>query len=40
VFFSNRGINTQEPHIMDLSPTVLKLLEVPLPGDVDGKPLM
>jgi len=25
---------------MDLSPTILKLLEVPLPADVDGKPLL
>jgi predicted AlkP superfamily phosphohydrolase/phosphomutase len=28
------------PSIMDISPTILKLLEVPLPSDVDGKPLM
>jgi predicted AlkP superfamily phosphohydrolase/phosphomutase len=40
VFLSNRRINTEEPHIMDLGPTILKLLEVPLPPDLDGKPLM
>jgi predicted AlkP superfamily phosphohydrolase/phosphomutase len=40
VFFSNRRIATPTPHIMDLSPTILKLLEVPLPADLDGKPLM
>src|SRR5262245_31322201 len=40
VLFSNRRINTDSPSIMDLSPTVLKLLGVPLPGDVDGKPLL
>lgn len=40
VFFSNRKINTTTPSIMDLSPTVLKLLGVPLPADVDGKPLI
>ena len=40
VFFSNRKINTDEPNIMDLGPTILKLLEVPLPPDLDGKPLM
>jgi len=40
VLFSNRAINTADPHIMDLSPTILKLLEVALPGDLDGKPLM
>lgn len=40
VFFSNRRIAAAEPGIMDLAPTVLKLLEVPLPSDLDGKPLM
>jgi predicted AlkP superfamily phosphohydrolase/phosphomutase len=39
-FFSSRKIDTSRPSIMDLSPTVLKLLGVPLPGDLDGKPLM
>jgi len=32
VFFSNRKINTETPNIMDLSPTVLKLLGVGAPG--------
>ena len=27
------------PHIMDLAPTILELLAVPLPKDYDGKPL-
>jgi predicted AlkP superfamily phosphohydrolase/phosphomutase len=40
VFFSNRPITTESPHIMDLAPTILKLLEVPLPGDLDGKPVL
>jgi predicted AlkP superfamily phosphohydrolase/phosphomutase len=40
VFFSNRRIPTTSPHIIDLAPTILKLLEVPLPGDLDGKPLL
>jgi predicted AlkP superfamily phosphohydrolase/phosphomutase len=40
VFFSNRKISTTSPSIMDLSPTILKLLEVPLPTDADGKPLL
>ncbi len=40
VFFSNRSIGTTSPHIMDLSPTILKLLEAPLPADLDGKPLL
>jgi len=40
VFFSNRKVATTTPHIMDLAPTILKLLEVPLPADLDGKPLL
>jgi predicted AlkP superfamily phosphohydrolase/phosphomutase len=40
VFFGTLKINTQSPSIMDISPTVLKLLGVPLPGDLDGKPLI
>jgi predicted AlkP superfamily phosphohydrolase/phosphomutase len=40
VFFSNRKINTDQPGIMDLGPTILKLLEVPSPPDLDGKPIM
>jgi predicted AlkP superfamily phosphohydrolase/phosphomutase len=40
VFFCNRKITTAGPGIMDLAPTILKLLDVPLPPDLDGKPLM
>jgi predicted AlkP superfamily phosphohydrolase/phosphomutase len=40
VLFSNRKIGTTSPSIMDLSPTILKLLEVPLPADADGRPLL
>ncbi len=40
VFFSNRKIATEEPHIMDLAPTILKQLGVALPADRDGKPVM
>ena len=40
VLFMNRKIATGTPHIMDLSPTVLKLLGVPLPADLDGRPLL
>ena len=39
VIFANRKIATDAPHIMDLSPSVLKVLGVPLPTDVDGRPL-
>jgi predicted AlkP superfamily phosphohydrolase/phosphomutase len=40
VLFSNRRIAATDPNIMDLAPTILKILEVPLPSDLDGKPLM
>jgi predicted AlkP superfamily phosphohydrolase/phosphomutase len=40
VFFSSRKIPTMSPHIMDLAPTILKLLAVPVPPDLDGKPLV
>jgi predicted AlkP superfamily phosphohydrolase/phosphomutase len=40
VFFANRKVATPSPNIMDLSPTILKLLDVPLPSDVDGKPIL
>jgi len=38
VFFSSRRVETR-PHIMDIAPTVLKILEAPIPADLDGKPL-
>jgi predicted AlkP superfamily phosphohydrolase/phosphomutase len=40
VFFINRKIDSEHPSIMDLAPTVLKLLGVPAPADYDGKPVM
>ena len=40
VFFANRKIATETPSIMDLAPTILKTLGVPVPADLDGKPLM
>jgi len=40
IFFCNRRISKQSPHIMDLAPTVLKLLGVPSPPDLDGHPIL
>ncbi|HET7618820.1 MAG TPA: alkaline phosphatase family protein [Vicinamibacterales bacterium] len=40
VFFINRRLGAEHPSIMDLAPTVLKLLGVPLPSDYDGRPLI
>ena len=39
VFFCNRKIAKAEPHIMDLAPSVLKVLEAGIPADYDGQPL-
>jgi predicted AlkP superfamily phosphohydrolase/phosphomutase len=40
VLFANRRLDTASPSILDLAPTVLKLLDVPLPADLDGRPLL
>jgi predicted AlkP superfamily phosphohydrolase/phosphomutase len=40
VLFANRAITAAQPNILDLAPTVLQLLGVPLPGDLDGRPLL
>ena len=39
VLFCNRKVSKAEPHIMDLAPSVLKLLEAGIPADYDGTPL-
>jgi predicted AlkP superfamily phosphohydrolase/phosphomutase len=40
VFLSNRKFANPKPSIMDLAPTILTTLGVPVPPDIDGKPLM
>jgi len=39
IFFSNRVVPTPQPSILDITPTVLKILDVPLPTPVDGRAL-
>jgi predicted AlkP superfamily phosphohydrolase/phosphomutase len=39
VLISSRRINGNTPSIMDIAPTVLKYFGLPIPGDIDGKPL-
>ena len=39
VFWCNRKINTQEPHLADLAPTALDLFGVEIPGYMQGEPL-
>jgi hypothetical protein len=40
VLFTNRRLAREDPHILDIAPTILKLLEVPLPEDLDGRPFL
>ena len=40
VFFFNRKINSRTPSIMDIAPTVLTLFGLPVPGHMDGRPLV
>ena len=40
ILFANRKINTASPRMVDLMPTVLKALGIPVPAEVDGKPLL
>jgi predicted AlkP superfamily phosphohydrolase/phosphomutase len=41
VLISNRRVTRDgaAPSIMDVAPTVLKYFGLPIPGDIDGKPL-
>jgi predicted AlkP superfamily phosphohydrolase/phosphomutase len=39
VLFTNLKLAKEQPHIMDLGPTILKLLGAPLPAGLDGQPL-
>jgi predicted AlkP superfamily phosphohydrolase/phosphomutase len=39
VLFCNRPIETENPRLMDIGPTVLNLFGVPVPAYMDGKPL-
>jgi predicted AlkP superfamily phosphohydrolase/phosphomutase len=39
VFYCNRTINTDEPALMDMAPTVLDLFGVPIPAYMQGRPL-
>ena len=40
MFFCNRTIDVDRPHIMDIAPTVLDLFGVPIPAHMDGKSIM
>ena len=40
VLISNRPVANEAPSIMDIAPTVLKFFGVPIPGEIDGKPLL
>ena len=40
VLITNKPVHTATPSIMDIAPTVLKFFGVPIPGDIDGKPIL
>jgi predicted AlkP superfamily phosphohydrolase/phosphomutase len=40
MLFCNRPIDTDTPNIIDIAPSVLDLFGVPIPGHMDGKPIM
>jgi predicted AlkP superfamily phosphohydrolase/phosphomutase len=40
MFFCNRPIDVENPHITDIAPTVLDLFAVPIPAHMDGKSMM
>ena len=39
IFFSNQRVKTPHPSILDIAPTVLKILGVGSPGELDGRAL-
>ena len=39
IFLSNRRVETRQPSILDVAPTVLKILDVSPPDRLDGQPL-
>ena len=39
ILFSSRKINRTDPAMIDIAPSVLKALGVPVPEAMDGKPL-
>jgi len=40
ILFSNRKLGRDDPAMIDIAPTVLKALGLPIPADMDGKPLL
>ena len=40
ILFSNRKINTENPGIIDIAPSVLELLGIAKPGYMDGQPIV
>lgn len=40
VLFTNFEINKESPSIIDIAPTILKLFDIGIPGNIDGKSLI
>jgi predicted AlkP superfamily phosphohydrolase/phosphomutase len=39
ILISNRPVTRDQLSIIDIAPTVLKYFGIPIPADIDGKPL-
>jgi predicted AlkP superfamily phosphohydrolase/phosphomutase len=39
VLITNKPVNSDAPTIMDIAPTVLKFFGVPIPSEIDGRPV-
>jgi predicted AlkP superfamily phosphohydrolase/phosphomutase len=39
ILFSNRKLAVSDPAMIDIAPSVLKALDVPIPAAMDGKPI-
>lgn len=39
IFFCSKAVKEQEPSIMDMAPSILTLFGLPIPQEIDGKPL-
>jgi predicted AlkP superfamily phosphohydrolase/phosphomutase len=40
VLVANRPLSSATPSITDIAPTVLKFFALPVPGEIDGKPIL
>lgn len=39
IFLSNKKFTRESPSIIDIAPTVLEIFNLPIPEEIDGKPI-